>query len=591
MQTPSERRHAAIRTAGFVIVALCALPSTPAAGQQVTDVIGPRVRLIAASGGRAGPLAPIMDGSVGDVGLAVSVRFATDDIDRWAPGVENTGVELHYREGERVCVGRVCGAYVPFGAIESLADAPGVERVEAGWIPLLRRPLYETVGEIGGRQAHEQSAVGRLTGDGVVIGNIDQPIDIFHPAFLRADGGFVPWIDIDGDGIFGTGDAIDADDDGTVDVGERITVLDGTRFWWDATEIYEENSDGVFQPDQDWAFADRNGNGRRDNGAGAGFTEGDPGYGEPIFIADDVDGDGWVDRDEKFIALATSRVSTVVVDDETYVRGIDLIHADTRGELRDGDGPMATSHATGVAGILGAGSVTRSRLAGVAPGAELVALVHTTDADGDPILALVDAAERLDIDILLHEYSGWDWVPLDGSSNVELAMQTARDGGMHQVTPAGNLARSEKHARHTILATGTAMTITVPEEVRDGTPVGAMLISLHWDAAEAGPAPHIVITAPGGDRFTLDGSAADGAWWFDRHAVFDMPDVTPAGTATRFIYVGTEDGYGSMRAGTYRLDITATAGAFEMHVYADDYWSGWDHGVSVGRPEPATTLC
>ena len=49
-----------------------------------------------------------------------------------------------------------------------------------------------------------------LTGKGMVIGNLDAGIDVFHPSFFRPDGGLYPWIDVDKNGSFDPGtDAVD----------------------------------------------------------------------------------------------------------------------------------------------------------------------------------------------------------------------------------------------------------------------------------------------------------------------------------------------------------------------------------------------
>ncbi len=44
-----------------------------------------------------------------------------------------------------------------------------------------------------------------LTGKGVVIGDVDSGIDIFHPMFFFADGGSYNWINVAGDGVFTPG--------------------------------------------------------------------------------------------------------------------------------------------------------------------------------------------------------------------------------------------------------------------------------------------------------------------------------------------------------------------------------------------------
>lgn len=580
-----------MRLSRLLIFALLVLP-IDAFAQQASEVLGGRLRMVAATGGHDGPLAPILDGTVGPDGLGVSIRFATDDFERWFPEVGKIGVVVDQDEhGDPVCISRVCGAYAPFNSLEALAETPGVVRVEAGWVALSRRPLYETVGQIGGLLAHARDGGSELTGEGVVIGDIDEAFDIFHPAFLRADGGYFAWIDVDGDGVFTDEDAIDFDENGDASDDEIITVLDGSRFWFDQNEFYEENRDGRFQTDQDWVYFDENGNGHRDYGTADGFFERDSGYGEQLFILDDVDQDGIVDPNEKFIALATSKLSALVWGDQRFLRGNDLIYADTRAELQTDGTPLATGHGTGVGGILAAGTAGLSRFVGVAPDAEIVSLVQREDVAGDPLITVMNAADSLGVDVLLFEFSSWNFTALDGSTNAEVAMGTLRGQGMAQVNPAGNLAAANKHGLFEVDTAGTEIRIDVPRRVLDEHDVNAILISLHWDAAAAGEDPTLELVAPNGETFTLDGSAVDGEFWMDNHVVFDTPDVTPNGFATRFVFLGTEDGQRAIRNGEYRLQAYAEGAPFEMHVFVDDYYSGWGEGVGLLDADPASTLC
>jgi subtilisin family serine protease len=551
--------------------------------------------MIVATGGHDGPLAPILDGTVGEDGLAVSIRFVSDDIGRWAAELDKIGVVVHRdAEGAPVCVGEVCGAFVPYDALAALDGTQGVVRVEAGWVALSRRPLFSTVGEIGGLLAHARDGGSELTGEGIIIGNLDEPIDLFHPAFLQADGGYFDWIDTDGDGAFSAGDAIDFDTDGSAGAAEAVTVLDGSRFWADLEEVHEENRDEIFQSDQDWVYFDANDNGHRDYGAEDGFFERDPGYGEQLFIHDDVNQDGVVDDDEKFMALASSKLMGLVWGDQRFLRGNDLIYADSREELRGDDGPLSTSHGTAVGGILAGGTPNRSRFVGVAPDAELVSLVRREEVVGDPLITVMNAAETLEVDVLLFEFSSWNFTALDGSTNAEAAAVTLRNSGMAQVNPAGNLGVSNKHGFFRIEPAGTDIAINVPRTVTDegeDYDVGAVLISLHWDDAAAGPPPSLELVSPGGDVLALDGSAEDGVVWFSQHVVFDTPDRTPNGTRTRFIFVGSEDGQRPMRSGDYTVRADAEGAAFDMHVFVDDYYSGWGEGVGLYETDPATTIC
>ncbi|MCA9564923.1 MAG: hypothetical protein KC561_15610, partial [Myxococcales bacterium] len=296
-------------------------PGTLVAQSNDSPVVGGRARLLVETGGLDGPLAPILDESVGSDSFGASIRFQTADVSRWEAGLDAIGVKLHRVDGELVCVGRVCGANVPFSALDLLASVPGIERVEAAWRPLLRRPLADTISEIGGHTAHDLGPALGLTGEGVLIADFDQPIDFFHPAFFNADGDFYDWIDRNGNGTFDVGDAIDLNANGVADEGESASVLDATEFWWDEFDFYEENNNGSYQVNRDWVYLDLNNNGRRDYGRSAGFSESDATYGEPLFIADDIDRDERVDADERFIALGSSKLSALVWGEDSYDRG------------------------------------------------------------------------------------------------------------------------------------------------------------------------------------------------------------------------------------------------------------------------------
>ena len=67
----------------------------------------------------------------------------------------------------------------------------------------------------------------RPTGKGVVVGDVDSGIDIFHPMFFFADGGEFDWIDNDNDGKFTLGtDGVDLNRDGKADNTEILRYLE-----------------------------------------------------------------------------------------------------------------------------------------------------------------------------------------------------------------------------------------------------------------------------------------------------------------------------------------------------------------------------
>lgn len=65
-----------------------------------------------------------------------------------------------------------------------------------------------------------------LTGKGVVVGDMDSGVDVFHPMFFFADGGKYEWIDVESDGKFTQGiDGIDFNGNNVIDANEQLRIL------------------------------------------------------------------------------------------------------------------------------------------------------------------------------------------------------------------------------------------------------------------------------------------------------------------------------------------------------------------------------
>lgn len=250
-----------------------------------------------------------------------------------------------------------------------------------------------------------------LTGRGVVICDIDGAVDIFHPMFFYADGGTFSWQDVDGDGNWSPGDAVDMDGDGLVDPGEKLG-------WLPMTGYYPPGRDTTrFQAGYDFLFQDANENGVRDHGPPA-FKEQDPCYGERLFLAADANDNGLLDPDESLVGLKTSKIRAIY-DDIIYRRGVDLIEF---------DGIEDIDHATAVCGILAGGWDKWHHMSGVAPDAELLIAV-------DWGVESFNWARAESADIVLYEQGG---SVSDGSNNFELQIDEAASEGMIFVTAAGN---------------------------------------------------------------------------------------------------------------------------------------------------------
>ena len=70
-----------------------------------------------------------------------------------------------------------------------------------------------------------------------------------------------------------------------------------------AAGVFGSGGGSSYQTYWDWLYADLNNNGMRDFGPAAGFTESDPTYGEPLFIALDDNHNGRIEPWEKLVAL------------------------------------------------------------------------------------------------------------------------------------------------------------------------------------------------------------------------------------------------------------------------------------------------
>lgn len=416
---------------------------------------------------------------------AASVRFSRVLAPAEQKGLEGGALRFQRRpDGSAVRVGPIYAVELTLAALPLLERHPLVERVDAPGFPGPRPWVRHNLEDVRAPPVWPRTdAQGRpLTGQGIVIGDIDGTIDVFHPSFFQADGGLYPWIDADGDGRFSPGqDAVDLDGDGQAGPGETLRLLDGALHFtmsWDRP--WTENDDGVLQPELDWLYADANGNGERDFGPLAGFGEADPTYGERLFLADDVDGNGLLDPGEKLLALGSSKIRAhySLHSSQERRRGVDLIRVPR---------PTVASHGTGVVGILVGNVAGRSAFTGMAPDAEVV-FVDQDGSEGDDsasqLIAGLDWLGRQPgVRVVLHEY-GWPLFTFgDGSTNLEQAIDELGRADVVQCTAAHNFAESPMHAVGRVPARGTW---ELPLEVFDypGYSVVVVYGTLRWRQPE-----------------------------------------------------------------------------------------------------------
>ncbi|MDX9724449.1 MAG: S8 family serine peptidase, partial [Myxococcota bacterium] len=325
--------------------------------------------------------------------------------------------------GEACTMGKLVVMQVQRGELPKLASSAAVEAVRPA-LPLLRvSPLNRTSQEIGAQVLWSPPPPEtQLTGEGVLVADHEGGWDVFHPDFYRPDGGLFAFEDRDADNKAGPGDGIDLDGDSVFE--SELSLLDASilNTYTDTTPNVPAN----YQVDLDWLYVDVNDNGKRDYGAA--FSEDTPALGEPIFIADDVNGNGRLDIGEKLLRLNTPKVLAVDVEGVVYERGISLSQYPVSA--------FDVSHGTGAIGVLAAGWPGLRRFTGIAPGVELLLIQRASAVEA------VAVAKAWQADVLFLE---WDQ-PIgahDGSSDDEVAISQAADDGLVVLSAAGNLANAD----------------------------------------------------------------------------------------------------------------------------------------------------
>jgi len=270
-----------------------------------------------------------------------------------------------------------------------------------------------------------------LTGKGIIIGDMDSGIDVFHPFFFFADGGEFNWIDVNGDGKFTPGiDGIDLNNDGQISDTEILNYMEISN----KTMGSLKSNRNIYNPDMDFLYNDKNKNGQRDYGEQAGFSESDPTYGEQFFIPSNFEAAELIPG-EKIIGLKTSKVISVRQKDGSIRRrGIDLIK-------NEGDDEF--NHGTSVAGLLLGGINGLHKLHGLAPDAELV--MAGIKYDYTPRFVknfpdLMNFVKGEGANVILFEDGEWAWEPMDGTSPEEILARKFCEEGLPVVTATGNLA-------------------------------------------------------------------------------------------------------------------------------------------------------
>lgn len=474
-----------------------------------------------------------------------------------ARGLAEAGLSVVTRRGVFVS-GRIAA-----GALDRVANVAGVVRVVADGAPFGLVPPLDVMGpEVQAPDVWRESDGDQLplAGAGQLLCVIDTGIDVFHPMFFRPDGGYWAWRDVDDDGVFTSG--VDTLDDGTVLRSYNSVVF---SFEEELGVLYDSD-DGKHIAGIDWVYADLNGNGKRDMGTAAGFSDAWPSFGEPLFTSDDVDHDAVLDFGERLVALGTSKVHTYTTGAFIHSRGLNMIDAP-----REGSRHGTASSSVAVGGQRGFG-----RFVGVAPDADLM-MVRTGSVS--ELFNHTDFCLNRGARVVLHEYAAWQGHFLDGSSPLERVITDSMAGGVVHINPVGNLAGAMKFSERELPRGGSLeMTLEVPDGYRD-EPFSLFAFTLLWQG-ESGDLEVTLTDATGASAVAAeqtDQQTFHGGLFF----ATDRQD-SPRGTARvdLFVFSG-EEGTAKLSPGSWRVSVRDRAGSGPHQLVAtvQDDQSGWDVGI------------
>lgn len=472
------------------------------------------------------------------------------------------------RGGAPLSNGHVLAVDLGAASAADLAALDFVQSVEIdGPVVPAPRPLDLTASLINA-DATWRSRIGdgpTLTGAGVTVCDIDNGVDVMHPLFFRADGGYFDFIDANANGRLDVGvDQVDLGG-GPVTIRAMNGVVIDRATGQPAFGTEAEALDLTY----DYLYADENGDGRRNFGVAEGFTEQTPGYGERLFVLDDVDRSGALELGEKLVALGSSKIKAFRVDLEIYRRGENLIEAPFWPDMM---------HGIGSSGVIVAGQPGFSKLVGMAPDADLV---MATETGGYGQYQMMTFCKQEGARVMLHEYAPWVGFHLDGSSEVERLIDTQSADGIAHVNPAGNLSTSKKLYKKTV-PSGSATAI--PIEVPSGLDASYLVFSLLW--RDTSRDLQLTLSRPGGGSFVMPLDSPQGFQQpFDADLdIAGYRDDSSRGTAMALFYLyPTGGGPGTIPAGTWSLDVvdpTAPGGApLTLFGYVQDEVSGWRLGI------------
>jgi subtilisin family serine protease len=523
-----------------------------------------------------------------------SLRFADRPGEEEFKVLSDLGVQFFDYGRGRVGSRTIYPAKIPFAAVEQLKQFDFLISVECARHRRTPPPLAQSRLQVEADQAWQVGAPGggTLSGDGVIVCDIDTGVNYLHSNFFKLSGETFDWLDVDMSGTLTAGDAVDLDDDGVPDAGEDLRWRESA-----GTSQYGNNA-SAYDAEFDFLYNDANGNATRDYGAPT-YGENDPCYGERIFLTDDANDNGLLDVGEALLALGQTRIRAIYNrDGSIHTRGVDLLTSEMD----------AWGHGTQVSGIFGGGWVGLHAMSGMAPGIESLHINFDYAAE-PPFLLPIEAGMAWAVgegaDVIIIEDGEWVWEYLDGSSNVEIMInEYAADDSVIFVIPAGNLATGHMHTKFNsstgeVLHADASHTILWPSFLwRTGTTFSNLYVTPPGEATVLVPADgSTIVTAnyriysnlsvsPRGTRrldFRMatnpEGGSVGGDWEF----IFNGPSTELHGFFGEDSFSWVSAGYWvNGESGDYTVTWPSTAdSAITVTAYTvagdgdiDDY-SGW----------------
>ncbi len=508
-------------------------------------------------------------------------------------------------------IGPIYPVRIAWKGLDALTGHPRTVQVESEYLLNPLPPLNVTVPQTGAPEFidHLYKELDLRPGEGIKIADIDSGMDVFHPSFFHADGGYYAWIDVNGDGelTFGT-DACDLNGDGAAGPDETLRFHDVTMvnmYDWAGINLQELKDalqpNGDFDFGVDWIYVDTNGNGERDFGPDGGFDDSAPGFGEPVVLVDDVNENDRLDAIEKLVLLKSSKIRKAYVQEKEYVAGENLSELTSDVFPAESDGTPVSMHGTGVAGILAANSPRLNRFVGMAPYIDLYMIDSSKDGGNygggvDATLPKLIWAKEQAVDIVLFEFSSWGLTFMDGTSNLEKAIdQLYQKNKIMQVVPAGNLAESGKHMQTELPPGKTELGITLPENWEGyeyypfETPV--LIFSLYWEGNATDFELEVQVPELGG-YVKVPATVYEPLALGGNMSIVSYTEKSMRGISHRMMYI-LDNGQKAIKTGTWKFRFNNVGGTkVPIHGFTNDTLTGWGRGVLFDKWESnATTIC